>query len=351
MNASHHRGRMSKEVMMSDKRTPRFLIGTLTLMVIVAFTGCEKLNIKKLSANYHFNKANQLFRDNKFTKAIAEYKATIDNNPDFKDAYRLMGESYKSLYVPAKETPENKEKAAEALKALQKAYELDPNNRDVIYSLGDMYDKLRDFENAEKMYLRIIDLDPGNMNNYYVIAEFYKRYAGDKDKANLGLKDKVEGMYLRRIETDPENVQGYAYMANYYDQLTTADYKDKFDNALEYHMKRMKIQPDSAEIYYTIGVNRFNKVFQLQNFLSDPEKIACAAQAEAALKKAIEIDPNFPDSYAYMKILYINVSAKLYPEKEGRYQEEAKLYGDKFQEARKRQLDRMKLEKELKKTG
>jgi hypothetical protein len=113
----------------------------------------------------------------------------------------------------------------------------------------------------------------------------------------------------------------------------------------------MQIQPNSAEIYYTIGVNRFNKVFQLQNFLSDAEKRAGAAEAEKALLKAIEIDPNFPDSYAYMKILYINISAKLYPEKEGRYQEEANRYGDKFQEARKRQLDRMKLEKELKKTG
>jgi tetratricopeptide (TPR) repeat protein len=340
---------MSKEVMMSDKRTPRFIISALALMFIVAFTGCEKLNIKNLSANYHFNKANQLFRDNKFSKAIAEYKSTIENNPELKDAYRLMGESYKSLYVPAKETAENKEKAAEALKALQKAYELDSNNRDVIYSLGDMYDKLRDFENAEKMYLRIIDLDPGNMNNYYVIAEFYKRYTGDKDKA--GLKDKVEDMYLRRIETDPENVQGYAYMANYFDQLPAAEFKDKFDNALAYHMKRMQIQPNSAEIYYTIGVNRFNKVFQLQNFLADNEKIVASNEAEKALQKAIEIDPNFPDSYAYMKILYINVSAKLYPEKEGRYQEEANRYGDKFQEARKRQLDRMKLEKELKKTG
>ena len=100
-----------------------------------------------------------------------------------------------------------------------------------------MYDKLRDFENAEKMYLRIIDLDPGNMNNYYVIAEFYKRYAGDEHKEPR-LKDKVEDMYLRRIETDPENVQGYAYMADYFDKLSTADeYKDKFDNALEYHQE------------------------------------------------------------------------------------------------------------------
>lgn len=345
---------MSKEVMMSDKRTPRFIIAALALMLIVAFTGCEKLNIKKLSANYHFNKANQLFRDNKFSKAIAEYKSTIKSNPELKDAYRLMGESYKSLYIPAKDTPENKDKAAEALKALQKAYELDANNRDVIYSLGDMYDKLRDFENAEKMYLRIIDLDPGNMNNYYVIAEFYKRYAGDKDKAGLGLKDKVEGMYLRRIETDPGNVQGYAYMADYFDKLPTADGKTlaaNLNSAYEMHKRRLTIQPNSAEVLYTIGVNRCETARRLPDYFSEAEKASIAAEAEKYLLKAIEIDPNYPEPYAYMGILYLNINVKLYPEKESRYRDEAMRYGEKFQEARKRVLNRMKLEKELKKTG
>jgi hypothetical protein len=139
-------------------------------------------------------------------------------------------------------------------------------------------------------------------------------------------------------------------MANYFDQLSTTDFKDKFDNALAFHMIRKELEPNTAEIFYTIGVNRFNKAYQLQNYLSDPDKIATAAEAEKNLLKAIEIDPNFPDAYAYMKILYVNVQAKLFPEKEGRYQEEANRYGDKYQDARKRQLDRMKLEKELKKT-
>ncbi len=339
---------------MSDKRTLRFFVGALALIVIVAFTGCEKLNIKKLSANYHFNKANQLFKDNKFSKAIAEYKATIDNNPDLKDAYRLMGESYKSLYVPAKESPENKEKATEALKALQKAYDLDANNRDVIYSLGDMYDKLRDFDNAEKMYLRIIDLDPGNMNNYYVIAEFYKRYAGDKDKANLGLKDKVEGMYLRRIETDPENVQGYAYMADYFDKLPAADGKTlaaNLNDAYEMHLRRLTLKPNSAEVLYTVGVNRVETARRLPDYFSEAERGRIAADAEKYLLKAVEIDPNFPEPYAYMGILYLNVNVKLYPEKESRFRDEATRYGEKFQEARKRAMNRLKLEKELKKTG
>ena len=63
-----------------------------------------------------------------------------------------------------------------------------------------MYDKLRTFDEAEKLYLRIIELEPGNMNNYYVVAEFYKRYAG----GDPAVAKKAESMYLRRLEADAE---------------------------------------------------------------------------------------------------------------------------------------------------
>jgi tetratricopeptide (TPR) repeat protein len=331
---------------MSRGRNHRILIWTVAVVVALGFVSCQKLSVGKLKGNYYFSQANQLFRDQKYSKAIPAYEQALKANPDLKEAYRLLGESYKYLYIPGKDNPENKERADKALAALKKAYELDPNNIDIIYSLGDMYDKLRNFEEAEKMYLRIIDLEPGDMNNYYVIAEFYKRYASERKE----LKDKAEDMYLRRIETDPENVQGYAYMADYFDKLPVGEYKGKFDDAYAFLKKREQLEPNSAVVFYTIGVNRFQKAYQLQNFLSEKEKQALAADSEQNLLKAISIDPNFAEPYSYMKILYINIHAKIYPEKESRYQELANQYGDKWDEARKRQLERMKLEKELKKT-
>ena len=337
---------MSKEVRMSRRRTHLFLVATLALIVVFTFAGCKKLNLKNLQGNYHFNKANQLFKDSKFSKAVVEYELALKYNPTLVQAYRFLGESYKSRFVPTKDTPENKAFAENALESLRKAYDIDRNNEDIIYSLGDMYDRMRNFEEAEKMYLRIVELEPGNMNNYYVVAELYKRYMGEKPE----LKKKAVDMYLRRIETDQESVQGYAYMYSYYDGLTTGDNKDKFDRAYEYEKKRLAIEPDSAEMYYTIGVNRFNKAYQLQNFLSQAEREALAAESERNLFKAIELDPAYPDPYSYVKILYINVHAVLYPEKESRYKAEADRYGEKYTEAKKRQVDRLKLEKDLKKT-
>jgi len=335
---------------MSRQRTSIALIGLLVFAVAFASVGCDKLNVKKLQANYYFNKANQLFRDAKFSKAIVEYENALAKNPNLMEAYRFLGESYKSLYLPGKKSADNEEKAVKALTALKKALEMEPTNKDIIYSLGDMYDKMRNFDEAEKMYLRIIDLEPGNMNNYYIVAEFYKRYAGDKSE----LREKAKDMYLRRIETDPENVQGYAYMADYYDKLPTADGKtlsENLDKALNYHKKRLNIAPDSAEIFYTMGVNRCEKARRLPAFLTQAEKEEVGADAEKYLLKAIELDKNLAESYAYMKILYINVHAKIYPERESRYLELANQFGEKWDEARKRQMEKMKLEKELKNTA
>lgn len=327
---------------MLRKKTKSFLFILMALAIIFAFSSCEKLRVSKLKSNYHFSKANQLFKDNKLRNAIAEYEAALKEDPNLTGAYRFLGESYKSLYKPGDDKPDNVEKAAKALDALKKAYEIEPTNKDIIYSLGDMYDKMRNFDEAEKLYLKIIELDPTNMNNYYVVAEFYKRYVGEREE----LKTKAEAMYLRRVETDPENPQGYAYVADYYDHLSPIP---EFDKANEFNRKRVELDPQNAEIYYTIGVNRFSKAYRLQNLLSEEERMKLADEAEKALLKAIELDPTYPEPYSYMKILYINISAKLYPEREERYKVEADKFGEKFTEARKKQLDRIKLKKELEK--
>jgi tetratricopeptide (TPR) repeat protein len=335
--------------MMRHKRTPNAIVWALAALIVFSAVGCQKLRLSLLQGNYHFSKANQLFKDNKFSKAIEAYEKALKYNPDLKEAYQFLGESYKSLYIPGRDSAENKGRADKALAALQKALDLDPNNKMVIYSLGDMYDRMRDVVNGEKMFLKIVELEPGNMNNYYIVAEFYKRYAGE----NNALREKAKDMYLRRIETDPENVQGYAYMADYYDKIPTSDPKllsQNMDMALDMHKRRLLLEPKSAELYYTMGVNRCEKARRLPSYLDQADRETIAVDSEKYLLKAIELDPNLAESYAYMRILYLNVQAKLYPERESRYLEMANQYGNKWDEARKRQLDRMKLEKELKKT-
>ena len=328
-----------------SRKTQRIMFAAAAIAVLVAFTGCN-ISYSKLAANYHFGKANSFFRENQYRRAITEYEATLKYNPKLTQAYRFLGESYKQLFKPGVDTPLNKDLEKKTLGALTKALEIEPNNKDIIYSLGDMYDKLRKFPEAEKLYLRIIELQPENMSNYYVVAEFYKRYSAD----NKEIAKKAESMYLRRIETDPENPQGYAYMATYLQEGSGGpeELLKAYERAAEFWQKRITLQPDSAEAWLALGVNQWSRSFRFQ-FLSSADRLKMAQAALQSITKAIELDPNYPEPYAWMGPLYKAVLAKLEPEKEARYNAEGDRYLEKFAEMRKRALERKKLEEELKK--
>jgi len=109
------------------------------------------------------------------------------------------------------------------------------------------------------------------------------------------------------------------------------------------------LKPDDALVLFTVGVNRFNKAYRLQNILSRQERIALADESEGDLLKSAELDPNYPDTFAYLNLLYRNVHAHLYPERSERFVRDADRYMERYNQVRKRQLERLKLEEELEK--
>ncbi|MBC7363319.1 MAG: hypothetical protein H5U07_02095 [Candidatus Aminicenantes bacterium] len=68
-----------------------------------------------------------------------------------------------------------------------------------------------------------------------------------------------------------------------------------------------------------------------------------------AIEKARDLDPDYPEPYSWLSVLYKSVLAKLEPEKEARYNAEADKNAERFKELRTRILEKKKLEEELKK--
>ncbi|MFW6161070.1 MAG: hypothetical protein ACOC57_08015, partial [Acidobacteriota bacterium] len=122
----------------------------------------------------------------------------------------------------------------------------------------------------------------------------------------------------------------------------------EFDKAFECHNKRTKLNPDDNEAWLAKGVNRWSKAYRLQAALSREERLELGRVSEECLKKANELDPSYPEPYSWLSVLYKSVMAKLIPERAQRYEQEADMYVERFQEARKRQAERKKLEEELK---
>jgi len=318
----------------------------LTSFIVISFSGCEKLKIANLKANKHFKLANKYFGEEKYKKAIAEYEAALKLNPNLNAAFYYLGSSYVSIYKPGDESEKNKEFGNKASEYLQKALELSPDNKDIIQSLGDINDKMRNFELAEKYYLQIQKFTPNDPASYYNLAGFYN---------NNGKYDKAIEMYENRIALNPSDPEGYLYLAGFYQD------KRKWDDAIKNHEIRIqKISENTAmeekakadflaDAYYRLGVVCWNKSYQTPaDVMGAVERLQVVQKGYDALTKSIELSPNFPDPWAYLSLLYRQRTIAE-PLKKAQYDKEAEKMVQKFQELRKRKLASEQFMKDLSK--
>jgi tetratricopeptide (TPR) repeat protein len=329
------------------KKIGSMLLGLcLVSFILISFSGCDQLKISNLQANKHFKTANRFFNEEKYKKAIVEYEAALALNPNLKAAFYYLGSSYVSVYKPGDDSEKNKEIGNKASAYLQKALELNPNNKDIIQSLGDINDKMRNFEQAEKYYLEIQKFTPNDPVSYYNLAGFYN---------NNGRYDKAIEMYEKRIALDPSNPEGYLYLAGFFQD------KRKWDDAIKNHEIRIqKISENTsidekekaeilADAYYRLGVVCWNKSYQTPADVMGPvERLQVVQKGFDALNKSTELSPNFPDPWAYMNLLYKQKTIAE-PLKKDVYDKEAEKMVAKFQELRKRKLATEQFMKDLSK--
>jgi tetratricopeptide (TPR) repeat protein len=331
------------------KKTNGLLIAALVLFVVFNMTGCEKLKVSNLKANYHFNSANSLYKDQKYRQAIPEYEAALKANPKMVQAYRYLGESYNQLYKPGVDTPQNKDYENKAINALKKAYAIDPNRKEIILSLAEMYRKINMLQEAESLYLKILSLEPANVMNYYVMAEFYKAIRSN-DRPEIAKK--VDAMYLRRIELDPESMDGYSRYAYYLENQKGGGPEDvlaNIDKGMEFRDITIRIDPKDPGTWTAKGIDYWAKAYRFPAMFNLEQKLQFAWDGIKTLDKAIELDPNYAVPYSWKSVIFQSVLAKLEPEKAERYNAEGKRHSEKFQELNKRAAERKQLEEDLKK--
>jgi len=231
------------------------------IFFILNFSGCSKLKVSNLSANKHLKEGNKFYVQEKFKKASDEYEKALEMNPELKVAYLYLGTSYSSLYKPGKTTDRNKEYGEKAVKYLHLAEEFQPDNDDVVIALGNMYDKLGNFEEAEKYFLKILEKSKDDPKAYYTLANFYAQ--------NQKFK-KAEEMYKKRIELDPENSTAYYFLASYLQNYRA------WDKAIDAHKKRIICMTNPALLKYYKKIDEIRsgiqRVSDIEKYIRNVEK-------------------------------------------------------------------------------
>jgi len=194
------------------------------------------------------------------------------------------------------------------------------NNGAIAYQKGD-YDAALDFLKES------LELNPNDPRaKLFYAATLYAKFNATSDKQ---LAFEALDIYMEINQKEPSNADAIAYIAVIYKNLADAaeseaernDYMQKYR---EWTLKRLDLpgttEKAKAEIYYTLGQGYWTESFQItQRYQINrpPQPVTWSVpesevpnvrqKVQAGLEylnRAIEIDPEYSDAWAYINLLY-----------------------------------------------
>ena len=300
----------------------------MTAMIGLSSTvACSKVG--ELKARMTFKEANESYQAKNYPRAAQLYEQTLQNNPDQAQVYFFLGNSYDNLYKPGLTTPDNEANLNKAIQNYQLAADKLANPEDAklkvlaLQYLAAVYgsDKLDDPGKAEPVIQRLIQMDPGNPDNYVRLGTIYE---------DAGFYPDAEEMLVKAKEVKPSDPNVYNQLAGFYKRQ---DQLDKTIDALE---QRAKLEPNNPEAAYMISTYYWDNA-QHNVALKDSEKRENVEKGLAAVDKALQIRPDYMEAMVY-KGLLLRTQAPLEkdPAKQQALLKEANLLHDKAEDLRKK---------------
>jgi len=151
-----------------------------------AIKGYENaLQIDYLNNQARLNLANLYYRNKSYQKTESAYKIVISQEPEYGPAYYSLALLYAEL-----------ERTDDAIAQMKKANNLMPENIRIYYNLSLLYDKKKDFLNAEKTLLNGLKIDVNDESLLYALAFHY---------SNTNQLEKAKKIVTKLVQLYPNN--------------------------------------------------------------------------------------------------------------------------------------------------
>jgi tetratricopeptide (TPR) repeat protein len=109
----------------------------LVLFVLVSTSGCGVIN--RIRAKNELNEAARAYKAGKFAEAEQHSKKALELDPEQKTAPIFIARSIHQQYRPGVDTPQNKQKAIDAIEAYKKILEKNPADEDAYRAIAALY--------------------------------------------------------------------------------------------------------------------------------------------------------------------------------------------------------------------
>lgn len=209
--------------------------------LVVLLTLLSAAGCTKLRARDQLNKGVQSFKNARYEEAINHFKEAVSLDPTLVNARLYLATAYAQQYVPGADTEDNNRMGESAIDEYKKVLQQDPKNVGSVKGIAYLYLQMKKFEDAKTYYRKAAEIDPNDPENYY----------------SIGVIDWTEA-YQPRMEERAK--LGLKPTDSLNDKKVCAMLKEKNSERVEE------------------GIN--------------------------ALKKALELRPNYDDAMAYMNLMY-----------------------------------------------
>jgi len=245
-----------------------------------------------LKGRFYWNKRDE----ENLRKAIEQFKAAADKDPNFALALVGLADSYSIL--PYYSTAASVEVLPQAKEFAARALEIDDSLGEAHASLGYVYFQSWDWSGADKSFQRAIELDP----NYGTAHRWFAQLL-----QVLGRYDEAEIEYKRAIELEPISLVAHNNLAEIYFR------KGDMNAAANQFQKAIELDPNW---YFA----RMNLAFAFVNQGRTAEAIAEAEKSVELSKR--ESIPVGILGYVYARSNRGSEALKIVEELKGRYQKQ-----------------------------
>jgi type IV pilus biogenesis/stability protein PilW len=233
-----------------------------------------------------------------FDQAEVFFKKVIELNPEHSDVYNHLGLiqyhrgewdlalkefrislelfEYAEVYYNVSLVYQKKGNMEEAIKAIKKAIEMDPDYAEAWNQLGNLYLENKDLQEAAQQFEKAIDLDPEHVTAHNNLGLIYTQ---------RGLIEEAIKQFNEAARLDPNSAEAHNNLGSLYTN------HGRFDQA-KLHLKRaLEIRSDYKKAMINLGM--------LHLRLHDLEK------AEDLFQKVIDMDSSFTEAYIQLGYLYM----------------------------------------------
>jgi len=170
----------------------------------------------------------------KYNKAIEEYLAILEHDPDNLKVHKELANVFLEL-----------DNRGAAIETLEKAMEIYQEDKEILTELSDLYIETEDYENAQKLLSRLAESYPEENEIKINLAQVY---------IELGMTQEALNNLNSVLEKDNKNIEAKGLMTDYY--INT----ENFEKALELAESIKTQLPNSP-----FGYRKLAEVYEAQN--------------------------------------------------------------------------------------